>query len=108
MVAEVRAAMEAAEVEFAVTDCGTRSSRSSVSDADVGRVVSDMLGETILLGEQGATGEVTGGSDEQEGDCVAMEFVARADGGFSPVAATSEGPTDDTGLRKDRQTLQAG
>ena len=80
VVAEVQAAMEAAEVEFAVTDCGTRSD-SDGSDAGVGMVAEggDAGKETDMVGQ--------GGTDEKTmGEMVAEEFVAMEGGGFSLVS----------------------
>ena len=116
MAREVKLSLEAAEVEFALTDCGTRSWGSSVSDAEVGLVASDagadMPGEAILLGEQGATGAGSSGEADETmagdtvGEMVVKEFfamvsMAAENGGFVPICG-GQTPAD-TG--RHRQTV---
>ena len=75
---ELREAIEAAEVEFARTDCGSRSCSSVGSEASVGEIGGGREGAS-LSGAQGTDEKMAG---EMVGEMVAEEHVAMEGGGF--------------------------
>ena len=84
---ELREAIEAAEVEFARTDCGSRSYSSVGSETSVGEIGDGREGAS-LSGAQGADEKMAG---EMVGEMVAEEFAAMEGGGFRPIGRDVRG-----------------